>query len=69
MEVGQGPKVGCSAKGKKKINIGQVLAGYEAGWVPDPVWTLSMQNRKLFPCRGVEPVAPHYTDSTIPALS
>jgi hypothetical protein len=28
MEVGQGPKVGCSAKGKKIDNIGWILVKY-----------------------------------------
>jgi hypothetical protein len=37
----------------------QVTTGYEAGWAPEPVWTLWW--KKKFPAPFIQPAAQRYT--------
>jgi hypothetical protein len=46
-----------------------VSIGQKAGWVPEPVWTQTLEEKSFYACRGsnldrpvVQSVARHYTD-------
>jgi hypothetical protein len=48
-----------------------VPTGQEAGWAPEPIWTLWSREKSLSPNgnrnQALQPVARQYTDRAIPA--